>query len=164
MPKGIYKKPGRNGTPQDRFWKYVNKKDEENCWEWTGHRNGLGYGTFTVKNTTRVLAHRFSYKINKGEIPKGYLVLHSCDNPPCVNIKHLWLGSDLDNAHDRDKKGRQAPSSGESNGNSKLTWDDVARMRGMQSSGCYSLAELGRIFHVSDSMAGRIIKNKAWTV
>lgn len=74
---------------------------ENGCWEWQGLRNKNNYGQ--VGHTS---AHRFSYEFYKSKIPKGICVCHTCDNPPCVNPNHLWLGTRKDNNDDRDKKGR----------------------------------------------------------
>jgi hypothetical protein len=88
-----------------RFWKYVNKTD--GCWLWTGAIGGSGYGLLGVENRN-VPAHRLSWQIHNGPIPDGLLVCHTCDNPPCVNPAHLWLGTNLDNARDKMAKGRHA--------------------------------------------------------
>lgn len=89
--------------PVERFWKYVKKTDV--CWEWVGAKRTNGYGTLQV-NGKSVLAHRFSYAFHKGKIPSGLFVLHTCDNKPCVNPRHLWIGSAQDNMTDKMKKGR----------------------------------------------------------
>ena len=81
---------------------------EDGCWGWTGQRNGWG-GYGRIGHT---LAHRASYQAFIGQIPAGMLVLHHCDNPPCVNPAHLWLGTSKDNAIDRDRKRRGANGAG----------------------------------------------------
>jgi hypothetical protein len=83
---------------------------DDGCWEWTEGsfpaRGGqLGYGAFNVGNRP-VQAHRFAYEMFKGEIPDDLVVMHSCDNPPCVNPAHLVLGTQSDNCRDRDDKKR----------------------------------------------------------
>lgn len=88
---------------QDRFWRKVVKGD--GCWLWTGHRGSGGYGRFWL-NGKQVLAHRTSWEITNGPIPDGLYACHRCDNPPCVKPAHLFLGTALDNAEDRDRKGR----------------------------------------------------------
>ena len=79
---------------------------QEGCWRWKGRLNHWGYGMLTIhKKNER--AHRISWLIYKGEIPKGLLVCHSCDNPICSNPEHLWLGTNYDNQQDSIKKGRK---------------------------------------------------------
>jgi hypothetical protein len=87
---------------KDRFDKKVVKTD--GCWNWTG-RTVKGYGTLRM-GLKYVGAHRVSYELHKGEIPPGMCVLHSCDNPGCVNPAHLWAGTKNDNNVDKGKKGR----------------------------------------------------------
>ena len=79
------------------------------CWKWTASRARGGYGQFfTSAKDGREWhrAHRFSYIAYRGDIPKGMVVMHSCDNPRCVNPKHLRLGTQADNIKDREQKGR----------------------------------------------------------
>jgi hypothetical protein len=92
-------------TPEERFWAKVNKKETNECWEWTGARNSKGYGSLSI-NAVRWVAHRYSYTISKGEIPKGLIIMHSCDNTKCVNPNHLSAGTHSDNMLDCTSKGR----------------------------------------------------------
>ena len=103
----------RGPIPTDseiRFWKYVKKS--EGCWIWTGAKKQGGYGVITVyrdedlRTHKRMLAHRLSWEIHNGKILDGLCVCHHCDNPPCVNPAHLFLGTMLDNTLDCYKKGR----------------------------------------------------------
>ena len=89
-----------------RFLKKIRKTNE--CWIWTAALDKDGYGVFRYKNKEKYKykAHRFSYEFFIGEIPKGKLVCHTCDNPPCVNPYHLFLGTRKDNTQDMLKKGR----------------------------------------------------------
>ncbi len=87
-----------------------------------------GYGQFAVRRTVQ-LAHRVAWTISNGDIPLGLWVLHTCDIPNCVNPKHLYLGTALDNAEDRDSKFRRAPPSGSLNGNAAFTEAQVAAIR-----------------------------------
>ena len=75
------------------------------CIEWTGSRNPKGYGQKKVGGKT-IFAHRWAWEQANGPIPDGLHVLHTCDNPPCVNVDHLFLGTNADNVKDRDAKGR----------------------------------------------------------
>ena len=77
------------------------------CWLWTWSVDGKGYGLIRHKGTL-LKAHRVSWKLHKGEVPKGAHVLHKCDTPCCVNPGHLFLGTNQDNVDDKVRKGRQA--------------------------------------------------------
>ena len=105
-PLGAKMPTNYKGTPIERFMKFVNKT--EKCWLWTGARfrayNG-DYGAFSLAGRPQ-RAHRVAYLLFKGEIPKRLHVLHECDNPSCVNPKHLFLGTHQDNMTDCINKGR----------------------------------------------------------
>ena len=99
---------GRRGTPEERFWRHVERGDD--CWRWTAHRirvrGKLWYGMFNALPRTPMGAHRFSWELHNGPIPNGLFVLHSCDNPECTNPKHLFLGTQADNVRDMTLKRR----------------------------------------------------------
>ncbi|KKL16934.1 hypothetical protein LCGC14_2490630, partial [marine sediment metagenome] len=94
-------------TPQDanRFWAKVNKCAPGNCWLWLGNHDRSGYGRFCFMGTNHA-AHRVARKIATGESLAELHVMHTCDNPPCVNPSHLVVGTNADNLHDMAIKGR----------------------------------------------------------
>lgn len=89
----------------DRFWSHVSKSIFPlACWKWTGALR-LGYGRFRVGDK-KVSSHRFSYELINGRIPKGKIIMHTCDNPSCVNPNHLVLGTQKQNMRDASNKNR----------------------------------------------------------
>lgn len=98
-------------TTRERFWSYVDKSGgEDACWVWTGNTNSeSGYGQFSCLKILKKerFAHRISYRLAHGKKPKLW-VLHKCDNPPCVNPKHLYEGTPKQNVADRVSRGRSA--------------------------------------------------------
>lgn len=96
-------------TPENEVIRFFMKiKLTDNCWIWTSKKTPKGYGTFDTKPYSKgtIYAHRYSYKYHYGDFDEKLLVCHKCDNPSCVNPKHLFLGTYKDNAIDCFKKGR----------------------------------------------------------
>jgi len=158
-------RPGPKARPaEERFWVKVDKSDTSGCWEWTGNKNGSGYGLFMVRSPKKELAHRVSYRWDRGSLPPEKLVCHRCDNPGCVNPSHLFLGSARDNIIDMVEKGRGRHTShpGESNGYSKLTEREVRSMRKLYESRNMTQVEIAKMFDVSRALVSVVVNGKAW--
>ena len=110
---------------KELFVKKIERDSRAGCWEWTGWRRG-DYGGFW-DGYRHVFAHRFAWELWVGPIPEGLCVCHHCDNPPCVNPAHLFVGTSTDNNRDMIAKGREAR--GERSGRAKLTDKAVAEIR-----------------------------------
>jgi hypothetical protein len=155
-------------SPLKRFWYYVDKNGPVyeglgKCWLWEGGIWGPGgYGCLKVDGN-RVKAHRFSWLIHNGEIPKNMRVCHHCDNVLCVNPNHLFLGTDADNLSDMVSKERQ--NRGEERPAAKLTEDDVLEIKKIYKKGSatYGARALGRKFGVSKTAIQHIIRGQNWS-
>lgn len=137
----------------ERFWKKVEKT--EGCWNWTAHRNALGYGTFRTGENVE-LAHRVSYRMAGRLYDESLCVLHRCDNPRCVNPDHLWLGTRVENNQDREDKGRGVRCPGERNGRCKLSTSQVEQLRSMYDAG-WLIIPLAKEFNISKSQVWHIV-------
>lgn len=115
-----------------RFWSKVDKKSEDECWDWNAARTSDGYGIFGLGKKL-VLATHVSWEIHNGDMGRMW-ALHSCDRPPCVNPKHLFLGTCQNNTDDRQRKGRGSKppinnKQGEDHSGSKLSNIQVKEIR-----------------------------------
>lgn len=123
---------GKRAPTYERFLAKFTNAGPDDCWEWTASQNGAGYGFFwSLEERRKVLAHRYSYEFFVGPIPSGGLILHSCDNPACVNPAHLRVGTYKQNVEDMDIRGRRvtAPMPGSKNPQAKLTDTQVIALR-----------------------------------
>lgn len=147
--------------PSERFWPKVNKNGPNGCWEWTGAVVRVGYGSLLIHGEygPAVRAHRFSFELNVGPIPKGLLVCHKCDNRKCVNPSHLFLGTHKDNTQDMMQKGR-GPTC-ERQGMAKLNRLKVIEIKQDVSSGL-SQRQTAFKHHVSAQTVCNIVHNKSW--
>lgn len=146
-----------------RFWsKVAISEDPQHCWEWTRYRNTKGYGRFRI-GIPALMAHRVAWELTNGEIPDGSLVLHRCDNPPCCNPHHLFLGTSKDNSDDMYAKGREAPAKVR-RGPRKLTPDQIEEIKERYQKGKVGYKTLAKEYGVSRTHIYHIVKNIAWTL
>ena len=134
------------------------KKVPSGCWEWQEGKSRRGYGVVHVPGVGTRRAHRYSFEISRGPIPDGLFVLHHCDNPPCINPDHLFLGTHADNATDKTLKGRQPQ--GESHGRARLTENDVRAIRAKY--GKATGKELAAEYGMSLRQIMNIVSRKQW--
>lgn len=144
----------------ERFWEKVDKRGPNECWLWTGTHHGGGYGLFGI-NKRMVRTHRFSYELHNGPIPDGLEVLHECDNPPCVNPAHLFLGTHQDNMDDMHSKDRHNAAKGESVGGAKLTEDQVRQIRQRRTNGETGVT-LAKEYGVSAAVISKVHLRQTW--
>lgn len=147
------------GTPTERFWAKVDIKSNNECWNWTGIRRKGGYNQIRI-NKKNILTHRFSWELHFSKIPDESFVLHKCNNPSCVNPNHLKLGTHEDNMKYMIECNRQARCCGENNGNSKLTINQVKKIRILK--GKFTQKQIAKIFDVKYQTISDIHRNKIW--
>lgn len=144
------------------FESYIKKRSAKECWPWIGYSpdDGGGYGRVTIRGIG-FIAHRVAYFIATGKDPEEMRVCHSCDNPPCCNTAHHFLGTDGDNMRDRTQKGRSPK--GIKNGRAKLTEAQVREIKAMLASKQFSQQEIADRFGVNQTMIGFIHRGVQWS-
>jgi|JI10StandDraft_1071094.scaffolds.fasta_scaffold05142_31 hypothetical protein len=146
---------GRKAMPvEQRFMEKV-KKTDSGCWEWQAFCLPRGYGLFSIGGSNS-LAHRVSFQLFVGALDAASDVMHSCDNPRCVNPNHLSLGSRTDNMQDARDKGRSAI--GEKHGRSKLTAAQVLEIRNAAG----QQRDIAKAYAVSQTTVSDIKVRRKW--
>lgn len=152
-----------------RFFAFIEYREDSDCWRWKGFRDKTGYGYISVNGRPR-RASRVSFVMHGGEFTEEKcFVCHKCDNPECVNPKHLWAGSNRDNMLDAKNKNRVHSGSshyayknpeklphGENHWLCKLTNEEVLKLKKMRQETNFSYPKLAAIFGISKSHAHAI--------
>lgn len=152
------------GTVNERFWRFVDKRPD-GCWPWTGNADPRGYGKLSAGSREEgyFLAHRMSYAIHHGPIPEGLVVMHSCDNPNCVNPAHLRAGTQSENIQEAFDKGRKVcrppHKQGEAHGAATITEQTVREIRSEQGK---SIRQIARERGLSESLVARVRHRQTW--
>lgn len=159
----------REHNPEEyerRFWNKVAVGGPDDCWEWTGsvrtriNKDGKSYGR--IRSGDRTLhAHRESYRLRWGDPPDDKLVLHTCDNPACVNPNHLYLGTPADNVRDMYERKRARHERGTDRYNAKLNPDKVREIRRLRAEGMYT-TDIAKKFGINGGTVSRIIRRLRW--
>lgn len=145
-----------------RFWEQVEKSD--GCWVWTGCKiNKEGYGGQRIRGVLYP-THRLSWILRNGPIPQGLQVLHHCDNPPCVNPDHLFIGTIGDNMKDKAAKGRavNTPQVGVVHWKARLTELDVKHIRELRTTTDMTMRDIGEAYGITKEHVFNILKRIAW--
>ena len=148
---------GRKNTKAE-FWSRISIRGPHECWPWMMGVWPKGYGRFSMGGQTW-FAHRLAWVFLHGPIPKGKHVCHSCDNPPCCNPRHLWLGTLSENTRDRDQKGRCAR--GEKHYLAKLTEMDIRFIRHWIRRG-FTQASIAAVFGITPPTVSAIHTGYTW--
>lgn len=140
----------------------IKKRTNENngCWEWQGSVNEHNYGVIAIKRKT-FFAHRISFNEYKGEIPKGFCLLHSCDNSRCVNPEHLRIGTRAENCKEMYLKKRNRCQFGEERFCAKLKEEDVFHIRSLIDSG-KKQQDIADLYNLHNSAISNIKTGKTW--
>lgn len=142
-----------------RFWRKVARFGPDDCWLWQAGVQKDGYGKFLRAVGDSMLAHRMAWILVHGETELD--VLHTCDVRRCCNLNHLYEGTALDNARDREARERGDPPTGEEHYSTYLSWTNVAEIRRRVTAG-EAQVSLVREFNATPSVISDIIARKTW--
>lgn len=149
----------RTDDPHVYFWTRVDRSGgPDACWEWQGAKQATGYGNLQIDGRS-VRAHRLAWSLAHGPVPDGMLVCHRCDNRPCCNPAHLFLGTHAENLADMAAKGRS--SRGSHRPATTLTVKDVRGIRARVAAG-EPRSAVARDHGISNSAVSMIVRRKTW--
>lgn len=148
-------------TDADRLWPRVEKRGEDECWPYAGTRTAAGYGKVHIGHGAWVRAHRLAWIVTNGQIPAEMEVCHECDNPPCCNPRHLFLGTHADNMADMSLKGRANVAVGSAHYKAVINEDIAREIRAAVSAGETQLAVAKRL-GISKNIVHQVVHNVTW--
>lgn len=166
-----YARVWRHGNPHTRFPSHRPRTGEEimrlyvpdqpngQCWVWQGHLDRRGYGV-VQHNGRPARAHRVIYEHLVGPIPEGKILMHSCDNPPCVNPAHLTPGTDAENLRDMAARGRSAR--GSKHRAAKLTERQVVEIRARFAAGGCTQKQLAQEYGLTETPISQLLHGITW--
>lgn len=143
-----------------RFWSKTELK-ESGCIEWTRAKRSHGYGAVRLERKSHG-AHRVAFFLKNGSFPAKSEICHRCDNPPCCNPDHLFIGTHLENMRDMFSKNRRTSAKGEKHAAAKLTEHQVVELRARYANNEGSMEALGRDYGITRQSAYLIISRKSW--
>lgn len=143
-----------------RFWSKTEPK-ESGCIEWTRAKRSYGYGAVRIERRS-LAAHRVAFFLKNGPFPNGAEICHRCDNPPCCNPDHLFIGTHLDNMRDMFSKNRRISAKGEKHAAAKLTESQVRELRTRYANKEGSMEKLGLQYGITRQSAHLIISRQSW--
>lgn len=170
---------GRPRSTEADFWSKVDRNGPVHptlgtaCWVWTKGKTAFGYGQFMIARRATA-AHRLAWELTHGAVPPARCVLHRCDNPPCCNPDHLFLGTRADNNADMVAKGRHRSVTGRFTGtrgtqrlcgtqnpHARLTDDGVREIRALRAQGA-RIREIAARYGVAEITVHKILSGERW--
>lgn len=151
-----------------QFYLKATKPNERECMIWLGAKDKKGYGMAAIPGYKSTRAHRLAYELENGEIPKGMFICHSCDQPSCININHLWMGTPKENSQDMMNKNRGNLKKGmrfefaPSRPYAKLKEEDVRIIRKRIING-ETMVAIAKDYNISDRTVNDINSGKLWS-
>jgi hypothetical protein len=160
----MLKKDPKSLSIKERLLAYSTIDPETGCRVWIRYKDKQGYGFLHVGGRKGEVqkVHRLMWQVTFGEVAPGLMVRHMCNNPSCINVEHLALGTNQDNMDDKVRAGRQARIQGSKHSEAKLTEDQVRSIRNLHSSGL-SYSQIAKLFGISKPNVAGIVRRERWS-